>query len=308
MTAKDIDLLKAVNDSDLSVETKRNYKNMCAAMVSRADGASIKQILMNPDVYIPQIKKWFPKITSYKVHLSTILGLFRYNKHLQTAALEATREKWSKAFNKADEEVTQRYKTNEPTERQKDGFVEYSKIIDARDDLPKGSIKRVLLGMYTYIKPMRCEYARIALYKSVVPDKGAEPNYILLKTGQLILRAFKTSKHHDSYDIELPDPLMDDIKKSLELQPRDWLFVNTSNEPYSHSTYTAWTLRTFLSIFKKPLTVSLIRHSYINTLDLNKLSIKEQEEIALAMGHTRETQGFYRLIFKKTKDAKDAKD
>ena len=61
--------------------------------------------------------------------------------------------------------------------------------------------------------------------------------------------------------------------------------------------YTAWTLRQFKAIFKKPLTVSLIRHSFINTLDFNKLSIKERREIATSMAHSIDVQGFYRLYF-----------
>lgn len=291
-----VDLLKAVNDADLSPETKANYRTMCNSMCSKAgENITINTILSKPAAYLPLIKKWFPKITSYKVHLSIILGLFRYNKALQTKYAKA-REKWAEAFKLADEAVTARYETNKPTERQQEGYVEYAKIIEARDALPKGAINRVLLGMYTYIRPMRCEYARTAIYKSVVPT-DAEPNYILLKTGNMIIRQFKTKKHHDSYDIELPEPLLEDIRRSLELRPRDWLFVNRAGEPYTHNMYTAWSMRAFKSIFGKPLTVSLIRHSFINTLDMNTLSIQEKKEIALSMGHTIGTQDSYRLIF-----------
>lgn len=305
-----LDLLKAVNEAALSPQTKTNYKNACSALVSKANDGNdgndskaitINQILMNPDTYIPLFKKWYPKSTSFKVHLSIILGLFRYNKQLKGNKYESIKLKWSTVFKAADAEVTARYETNKPTERQEAGYVEYTKIVSARDELPQGSIKRVLLGMYTHIRPMRCEYARMAIYKTGAPSSGGEndiePNYIVLKTGRMIIRAFKTSKHHDSYDIKLPDALMDDIKRSLDAKPRDWLFVNTSGQPYNQMGYTAWTMRVFKSIFKKPLTVSLIRHSFINTLDFNRLSIKEQKEIALSMGHTHEMQGQYRLFF-----------
>jgi len=50
-------------------------------------------------------------------------------------------------------------------------------------------------------------------------------------------------------------------------------------------------------LFNKPLTISLIRHSYINSLDFNKLSVIEKENIAKDMAHTVNTQDRYRLIF-----------
>ena len=56
-------------------------------------------------------------------------------------------------------------------------------------------------------------------------------------------------------------------------------------------------MRVFSSIFKRPMTVALIRHAYINTIDFNTLSIKDKKEIATSMGHTIETQDSYRLLF-----------
>ena len=175
---------------------------------------------------------------------------------------------------------------------------------------------------------MRCEYARVAIYKqrSGLPEESKrEPNYILINSTQtsarLIISFFKTRKHHDAYDMKLPKELFEDLKLSLKTTPRDWLFVNSSGTPYNSNLYTKWTMRVFASIFKRPLTVALIRHAYINTIDFNTLSIKDKKEIATSMGHTIETQDRYRLLFddkksscdcvctpKDSKDTKDSKD
>jgi integrase len=155
---------------------------------------------------------------------------------------------------------------------------------------------------------MRCEYSRVAIFNTRVPAKNTEPNYILLKAGNkanLVLKHFKTRKHHDPYDIVLPEPLVKDLKKSLETQPRDYLFVNSRNEPYTSHLYTKWTMRVFQSIFKRPMTVALIRHAFVNTIDFNKLSISDKREIATSMGHTVETQDRYRLLFDDTKSKCD---
>jgi hypothetical protein len=296
--ADHIDLLAAIDsNADLSPVTKRNYHDRIRAISNRADEKDLLKIILSPDKYIPLMRKWYPLATSHKIHYTAILSLFRYNPEFKEKN-KAVHEKWVKAFREADDAVNERYETNKPTDRQVEGYVPYEKLIEVRDSLPAGHIHRLLLDMYTLIKPMRCEYARVAIYRGKVPDKP-DPNYINIhgKKANLVLTHFKTRKHHDAYDIELPKELVADLLKSLEDQPREWLFVNTRNEPYTPTIYTQWTSRVFLKLFKKPLTVSLIRHSYINTIDFNTLSIKEKKEIATSMGHTVETQDRYRLLF-----------
>ena len=70
-----------------------------------------------------------------------------------------------------------------------------------------------------------------------------------------------------------------------------------SGEPMLKNTYTKWCNRVLERLFGRALTVSLIRHAYINTLDFNKLTIKEKEEIAADMTHSAGMQDKYRLIF-----------
>lgn len=293
------ELLQPIQEStDLSPVTKRNYVDRVKGLTDRAD-KPIEHIITHPDTYIAKIKSWFPKPTSFRVYFSIVLGLFKYNPEFK-AKHTAHHKKWHDAFKGAEDVVNERYESNEPTARQRQGYVPYAEIVKKRDGLPRGHMYRLLLGMYTHIKPMRCEYARVALYKGRLPEREKqEPNYINLSTGRLIIRHFKTRKHHDPYDIELPDALMTDLRKSLEEAPRDWLFVNAKGEPYTQSVYTHWTGRVFMEVFGKPLTVALIRHSFVNDIDFNAVSIQEKKEIAREMGHTVETQDRYRLLFNK---------
>jgi hypothetical protein len=286
--------INKILESDISPKTKTNYESGFRTLAAKAEH-SIEHILLHPDTYIPLIRKWFPKDTSYKVHLSFILGIFKYNKPLQVDH-QAEHEKWVAAFKASDAAVKERYETNEPTERQQEGYVPYVKIIKAREDQPKGSITRVLLGMYTYLPPRRLEYSRMALYKSTVPE-DPEPNYIVLRTGRMVIADYKTHKHHGAYEVTLSKALMEDINGTLVHTPRDWLFINTKGEPYSRPQYSAWTMSVFKKLFGKPLTVALIRHSFINSLDFNSMTVKDKKDVALAMSHTVEMQDVYRLIF-----------
>lgn len=297
--AQDIDLLQKVVDSDLSENSKENYR-MRAHTLEKKLGKSILHIVLHPATYIPEITKLYPTNTSRKAHLSFILSLFRYNPDF-TCDHRKVYEQWTEAFQSTHKKVIDRYETNKPTDRQTEGYVPYQDIIKKRDELEAGSIDRLLLGFYTYLKPMRCDYGNVRIYKDRLPaEKEREKNYILLKDdrGTLTLTAFKTVKTYGDHTVELPKPLYDDLTLSLKKDPREWLFVDSNNKPQSRNTYCSWTLRALKKLFDKPLTVSLIRHSFINQLDMSQLSVKEKKEIAQQMGHNIQTQDVYRLIFK----------
>lgn len=295
-------LAKAIeSNKELSETSKKNYLAKIKKLSDRA-GADLQHILTNPDTFVPKIKEWYPNETSHKAFFGTILSVFRYNpdfkaKHATGAA------SWATAFRAADESVNQRYETNKPSDKQSAGYVPYGEIIDARNLLPAGHIHRLLLGCYTYIHPLRGEFCRVAVYRGKLPTpkSAIEPNYIHItgddSEAKLVIRQFKTQKHHDSLDIPLPEPFIQDVVLSLAETPRSYLFENTKGKPYVQAQFSKWTTRVFQSIFKRPLTISLIRHSFINELDFNTLSIVDKKQIAQSMGHTVEMQDKYRLLF-----------
>lgn len=295
---KNIDLLQKIAGSELSEISKKNYQ-MRAHTLEKKTGKPLQYIVLHPEEYIAELTKFYPKNTSRKAHLSFILALFRYNPDF-TCDHRKAYDAWSAAFQETHKSVIDRYETNEPTERQEEGYVPYEEIIQKRDELPVGSVERLFLGFYTHLKPMRCDYGSVRIYRDKVPsEKDREPNYVLLRAdrAELHLGQYKTSKTYGNHEIELPKPLVEDLRKSLETMDREWLFVDSQGKPQSRNTYCSWTLRVLKKLFKKPLTVSLIRHSFINQLDMSKLTIKQKKEIAQEMGHNVQTQDVYRLIF-----------
>lgn len=285
--------------SELSDKTKQNYRDYFSALNTRSNGVALSDVATNPSKYIPLFKKWFEKDTTLKVYISAIQGVFRYNPKFKETHM-AHYNMWAEAFKAVKEKVDERYENNKPTERQEAGYVPLEDLIKARDKLEGNDIRRLLLGMYTHLRPLRCEYARVRIYRSKVPDNNKEANYIVLKgktKANLVIGFFKTRKHHDPFDIDMPAALVEDLHKSLESDPREWLFVDSRGQPYTSALYTKWTMRVFQGIFERPLTVALIRHAYVNVIDFNTLSIKDKKEIATSMGHTVETQDRYRLLF-----------
>jgi hypothetical protein len=299
---ENFDPLEKINQSDLSENSKENYR-MRASTLSKKAEKPIMEIIMNPSVYIKKLDEWYPKNTSRKAYLSFILSIFRYNPDLLCDNRKVY-ETWSEEFNETHKKVIDRYETNKPSDRQTEGYVPYDEIIQKRDSLEKGSIERLLLGFYTHLYPMRCDYGKVRIYKNrLSSEKEREQNYVLIKEKEekaiLHLGQYKTSKTYGKHEIEIPDELFKDLEESLKKEEREWLFVDSRGNPQSRNTFCSWTLRVLKELFNKPLTVSIIRHSFINQLNMSQLSIKEKKEIAQKMGHSIQTQDVYRLIFNK---------
>lgn len=296
------DCLNAIRNKLMSARGSPEFGNKVFDPIRNMDDSdfTLVYIATHPERLIGILEHFYPKPASLKSMITAILAIFKYNpKFLEVN--EKAKKIWTERYIKTVEAVKDRYENNEPSERQKEGYVAYSDIVKGRDMQEEGSVERLLLGMYTYIRPLRCEYARVRLYQDgKVLGGDPEPNYIIMMpngTAKMIIRQFKTSKTHDPLHIELPSDLIRDLKASLKKKPRDWLFENQRGEPHTRNSYVNWTLRVFKSIFNKKLTVSIIRHSHISSLDWNKLTVRDKKQIAKEMAHTVETQDTYRLIF-----------
>jgi len=286
------ELLKSIEDSSLSLFTKRNYIQKAIVLTKLLD-KSLEYIIQHPKIAIKKINNTYTNIGSRKTFYTFILAIFRYNDDLK-CKYKDDYELWRKEFSESDEIIAERYKQNAPSKKQIEGFVAFEDIVKKRDTLEDGSDSKLLLSFYTYIPPLRADFGRVFVGKD---KKHSEDNYLHNNYSELILGKYKTAKTHNEFKKELPKELILQIKKSLENKPREYLFTTRDGKPMLKNTYTKWCNRTLQFLFKKPLTVSLIRHAFINTLDFNKLTIKEKEEIAADMTHTANMQDKYRLIF-----------
>jgi hypothetical protein len=285
-----------IKNADLSVVTKRTYLERLRYMIHDTK-TDLYTILTNPKKYLDWIKNHSSSLQTQKSYISAILAVFKH-----TDDIKKTEQKhyydWYQGFKEIHKQIDQKYKLNQPTEKQQQAYVPYADIVRKRDELEKGSRERLLLGMYTYLPPLRSDFNKIYIYEKK-PSEYEHPNHIRLfdTPPKLILNEYKTVTKNDSFEKDLPPELVDEIKESLKKEPREWLFMDREKKPYKENSYNRWVNRTLQKLFKKPLTISLIRHSYINSLDFNKMTIVEKEMIAKDMAHTVNTQDRYRLIF-----------
>jgi len=299
----DRDLLKSISEAKLSKVSKHVYLERLKTLVSELD-KSIYWILSHPKAALDWIEKRSDALTTQKSYIVAILAVFKHNEGLK-AELKSDFDKWYTKFTEIDEKITDKYKQNEPSEKQLSGFVEFKDIIAKRDTLEDDTFDKLLLGFYTYLKPLRADFNAVKIYHGSISKKedDQEPNYIVISKNKhsatLILTEFKTQRSHKEFSKELPAELLKLLLISLDKRPREWLFVDKFGNPYKEpNSYTRWANRTFLKLFDKPLTITLIRHSFISSLDQNALTTAEKEEIAHEMAHSRGMQELYRFVKK----------
>jgi hypothetical protein len=259
--------------------------------------SDLYEIITHPDKYLEWIKNHSSSLQTQKSYISAILAVF---KHTTPSLKDKERPhyySWYCEFKKIHDQIDDRYKQNEPSLKQRKAYVAFPEIIAKRDTLQTGSREKLLLSLYTYIPPLRSDYNKVHIYR-IEKEKYENDNYILLtEKPVLVLNEFKTKNNKEKYEKAIPIELVDELNASLKKHPRDWVFVDRTGQPYNSGSFTKWANRTFKSLFDKPLTISLIRHSFINNLDFNRLTVQEKGDIADSMTHTVGTQDRYRLIF-----------
>ena len=169
----------------------------------------------------------------------------------------------------------------------------FEDLITLRDALPDGSLHKLLIGFYTHLPPVRADY-----FATQIVPFGAiptEPNYIFHDSthSRLVLTDFKTSKVYKEITHDLPLELHRQLCLSLSASPRSYLFVNKKGVPFTRNGFTKWACEQLFQLSKKGLTLTMLRHIYISSLDFNS-SPSQLLEIGKKMGHQLSQQMLYK--------------
>lgn len=201
-----------------------------------------------------------------------------------------------------------------------DGMPEWKDIKDISSKFANGSKygqNHMLTAIYTLIPPRRLEY-RTLYYLDKKPNKevvlkppkdkgdkdtdGTPWNYLYPDGNSytMVLSDYKTNKQYKVYQTKLPTELGKVITgyvKKQNITSGDPFFTKQSGDTYNQNQFSKRLTNAFkVKYDKHALTVDDLRHVFINHLDLNQLSIKEKEEIGLAMGHSWQKQAEYKQV------------
>jgi integrase len=272
---------------------------------------NLNNILNNPQKFIEDLTAFalknpgrLKKIESYNTlgnhtkdtYISALMALFIHNQDLKNEQYDLY-QKWKEEHEKIKKPIDNKYKSNEPTDRQKTAYITFEEVVKIRDALKDGSLEKLLVSMYTEIPPVRSDYLATAIYTRKPKETAVEENYIINRKKKpiLVLQKYKTSSKYKTITIPIPLSLKKQIDLSLQENPRKYLFVSTRNKkPYSEfknpeKSFNAWANYVLKQVFKNDnFHLTMLRHLYIlrKDLKLEEKSLLEREKLANIMGHS----------------------
>jgi len=247
---------------------------------------TIKQTTTNYHLYLSAVVCFIKKIL---MGGKFILGI----KTETLVSIEDTHTSWRELLKENWVPIQEHYDSNEPTDKQKDMVVPFDDLIEALGQLRIGSPEQLLLAFYTKVPPIRGEYFEMKLIfeDDKIPEEG---NYIVMKSGKLVVHDFKANKTCPPIETTISDEVMGWVRESLVNKSRKYLFVTpTENKPYGRTQFSQWAGRTLSKIFNKPMNLTVLRHIYITHMIAIKTPVSELKQLAKNMGHSRTTQRMY---------------
>ena len=300
--------LLASKDLKTLAQTSRTlFATRLARMMRLTGAASEEAMLADPATTWPRLKRSRSvKHTPHNHHLflSAAVAAFKHVPGLADAHPDAGAA-WGELQRDNWRAIGERYKDNEPSERQKTALVPFAEVLKARDALPRGHMTKLLLLFYTAIPPARGgDYHALRIHTGDT-DTNTDPaaNYLLLPAKgrcQLVLQTFKTSKRYGTITHVLPKEICQEVRASLRMHPREHVFG-----PFTRSGFSAWANRALKKQLGKAVTITMLRHLYVSQLDFNHLTLRELEEVSKQMGHKASMQAQYKWTDASTKTAED---
>lgn len=192
-------------------------------------------------------------------------------------------------------------KENKMTEHQKENWMPWAEILQKRDKLKdrvwwvmaEGDADRenlmelqkyIITCVYTLIAPRRAkDFAEM----KIRDYDDAKDNYY--HKGSFYFNDYKTSRFYGKQSVKVPKILEMMLTRWIKKVPADqaWLFTDYEGKKLTSSTIG----KILISVFKKKVSVNMLRHAYIT--DSLGPKIKELEEEAKDMGQSVAQQKLY---------------
>jgi len=272
-------------------------------MLVRACNKPLDVILKNPDDSYHKVRETYEDASTLNNILGSVLSILKYNQ-TEPAFQENSSvvKKWRSIKSTISQKLHDKSLDGKKSIKEQKGWVDWSTVLQRQKELGRdeyGSDKHLLLSMYCLIPPARLDYNDVKIFRRE-PTQELTRNYLVVYTPQkmdLFLNSYKTASKYGLYRKELPLELCNIINYSLQNRPRDYLISKKSDptKPIENkSTFQKHLSSTMKSIFKKPVTVNILRHSFISSIDYNTNTPRDLLGYAKDMHHSIEQQLFYR--------------
>ena len=196
-----------------------------------------------PGRYHEQLRQACAHEGSEKNHVERLISVFKRNPELKASHPEAYAA-WAAARSEHTVRFEQRAMRNLPTPAQARNIVslgECDRKLAAPSAAPdphatlQSSQALVLLAYFCSMPCKRAEVGTVAIFETMptAEQAAAEPNYIVLDAAIMHLGQHKTARHQGAVREDLTLEFMRVLGASLALWPRQHLFLNANNEPFT---------------------------------------------------------------------------
>jgi len=297
-----VDWKHYILSSDVSELSKKMYISQIDKIIEEM-GQPIEWVISHPAQVYERIRASGSSVSSMRNRISAICSLL---KHWPSAGDEfkAERDTWCEYQKKLNNKNIERAMTGQPSEREVVNWVPWRRVLSTEEYLRTsefGSLRHLVLAMYTHMEPMRGDFGNVRIYTNSPPDCESKDvgNYIFLSPhmgkSTICLNEYKTAKRYGQFNRVLPDSLVAVIRASLQNDPRSYLFLSVSGEPYTKkNSYIKFANRILYSIFGKHMSITLLRHAFISAIDFNASSAGDLMNVSKNMQHSIGMQQYYR--------------
>jgi hypothetical protein len=176
-------------------------------------------------------------------------------------------------------------------------FVEWDELKDLYKN-PTDLFDKALISIYTLQPPRRLKDIQLMTITHNTTDLNNELNYILLdgdnKPIKLVYNNYKTASVYGVQTFSISAILakiLQEYINSKELKDDEPLFPNNKGKYYNN--FSEIISKTFKKYIDTPISVNILRHSFIIDYLLVKRSINERKKIADQMAHSISVQEMY---------------
>ena len=292
------DLKEQLDKTQLSTFTKTTLNTTLNKLNTATKNTFMKEVINVLN------NKLTDNINTKYTFVATVKSIIK-NTELKNILTKTELELIEAEFLKLKELKTNKDYTPTATDKQNDRhipFKELRKKLNAEKD-KLTQLDFLTYALYTYQEPLRADYnaVRILNGKYDINDLDHKENYYSIKDNKFIMYEYKTSKIDQEPNVfTAPKDLQKLITNSLKRTPREYLIYNehigSVNKPVS-ANFLGHKIQ-FISniLFKIPISITDIRHSYASENGLDKRPYSEVKKSADKMGHSVSVN---QLLYKK---------
>ena len=198
------------------------------------------------------------------------------------------------------------------TPEQEENYLPWKEIVkvqkrlkDKKDKTNTEWFEYFVVSLYTLTSPVRADYSQMLVKKNVRANakKTADKNiFVNITKPYFLFSDYKTSDTYGTIKVPVPKPLASVITEWFEHLGHVPEYILDAK--YNPVVFSNFIRATFKKYTEKSVGINLLRHAYITEYLPTLKTIKQKNEVARRMMHSKTTQENYNLPDKSEPDTK----